>query len=1010
MTPTMARGLLFALFAISGFSGLIYESIWARYLKLFLGHAAYSQTLVLVIFMGGMAIGAWLAARYSPRWRNLLLGYAIVEVLIGLCGAGFHPLFVATMGFAFDSVIPLLGSAFLVQCFKWGLAALLILPQSILLGATFPLMSAAVVRRFPDAVGSNIATLYFTNSLGAAFGVLAAGFVMLAAVGLPGTILSAGLINVGVALVVWLIGRNPDWNSGPAPEGAEPMSILRGGRPMAPPELATFLVLAGVTGTASFMYEIGWIRMLGLVMGASTHAFELMLSAFILGLAFGSFWIRHRIGHLRDPVIFLGTVQVVMGALALGTLAVYGSTFAWMSTLLGILTKSDAGYVVFNVASHTIALLVMVPTTFCAGMTLPLITQILLRRGHGEASIGHVYAANTLGAIAGVAIAVHLAMPLAGLKGVIITGAAMDIGIGIYIVYGLTQWKSWLRPSLAASGGAVLLAAGVFAELDVDRMSGGVFRHGRVVEPDAEVIFHRDGKTATVNVTRYGSSLLALRTNGKADASINMNPEAARSTDEHTQVLLAALPIGARPDARDAAVIGFGSGLTTHVLLGSPNLEHVTTVEIEPVMIEGARYFLPRVKRAFEDPRSIIRIEDAKTFFASANQQYDLIISEPSNPWVSGVAGLFSREFYALAKRFLRADGVFCQWLHTYEIDPPLAASVMLALQESFPYYEIYNTNDVDILILASDRPIEVDIDYLLKTPAIAEELATISMRNPSDLHALRVGSEALMGPLFRSFVAKANSDYYPVLDLGAVRTRFLGVDASSYANIARAAVPLIEMLDPRAPILSDVTANTGNPEVQRAGSARFAMAVRDFIAEPDFAASTVPFTDKGKRTLLSMLAGWQRCGGPGEDDFWIDNLLTFAEMTVPFLSSAELDAMWNTMQANTCKGLESADRVAWLQLVRDVSARHARAMLAGARKLLSATENTENGRRKRYLVTVAMTAALANDDAATAKSVWRTHGSSLMANGNPPIELRLLIAQMAERLINEEVLASAGG
>ncbi|MEE9253343.1 MAG: methyltransferase domain-containing protein, partial [Pseudomonadales bacterium] len=504
--------------------------------------------------------------------------------------------------------------------------------------------------------------------------------------------------------------------------------------------------------------------------------------------------------------------------------------------------------------------------------------------------------------------------------------------------------------------------------------------------------------------------LVALRTNGKADASINMDAKGARSTDEHTQVLLGAMSIGARPEAKDVAVVGFGSGLTTHVLLGSPIIERVTTVEIEPAMIEGARHFLPRVHRAFEDPRGTVRIEDAKTFFFQDGREYDLIISEPSNPWVSGVAGLFSREFYALTRRFLRPGGVFCQWLHTYEIDPPLTASVMFALEESFPYYEIYNTNDVDILILASDRPIVVDLDYLLQTPEIAEELATISLRNASDLHALRVGSEALMGPLFRSFASKTNSDYFPILDLGAVRTRFLRADASSYASVASASVPLIEMLDPQAPTPSPVTSNTDNREVKRVGSARFAMAVRDFIANEDFDAGTVPFTATGKRTLLSMLSNWQRCGGTAEDDFWIDNLLTFASMTVPFLSAQELESMWDQLRTQSCKVFESPARGAWLKLVHAVSARDATEMLAAARHLLSDAGNAENQRRKRYLVTVAMTAALASDDPETAMHIWRTHGSTLIANGQTPPELRLLVAHVAERLIVEDRLASGGG
>src|SRR5580765_4285500 len=185
------RRFLLGIFVVSGFTGLIYESIWSHYLKRFLGHAAYAQTLVLAIFMGGMALGAWAASRASTRLRDPLIAYALIEALIGITSLFFHDVFVATTGLAFDRVIPALGSPGAVQAFKWSLAAALILPQSVLLGATFPLMTGGVLRLRPERAGYVVAMLYFTNSLGAAAGVLASGFYFIAAAGLPGTIAAA---------------------------------------------------------------------------------------------------------------------------------------------------------------------------------------------------------------------------------------------------------------------------------------------------------------------------------------------------------------------------------------------------------------------------------------------------------------------------------------------------------------------------------------------------------------------------------------------------------------------------------------------------------------------------------------------------------------------------------------------------------------------------------------------------------------------------------------------------
>jgi spermidine synthase len=227
------RRFLLALFVVSGFTGLIYESIWSQYLKLFLGHAAYAQTVVLSIFMGGMALGSWLVARYTAQLRQLLWTYLLVEVLIGVLGILFHRIFVNTTDLSFAKVIPALPPGWPIYVYKWTLAALLLLPQSVLLGMTFPLISGGVIRRWPARAGETLATLYFTNSLGAALGVLVSGFVLIALVGLPGTTLTAGLLNLVLALGVWLIVRRKSEPQPLVPADPAPASSSRAMDPVA---------------------------------------------------------------------------------------------------------------------------------------------------------------------------------------------------------------------------------------------------------------------------------------------------------------------------------------------------------------------------------------------------------------------------------------------------------------------------------------------------------------------------------------------------------------------------------------------------------------------------------------------------------------------------------------------------------------------------------------------------------------------------------------------------------
>ncbi|MCX7153571.1 MAG: fused MFS/spermidine synthase, partial [Proteobacteria bacterium] len=686
----MQRTALFALFMLSGFAGLIYESIWTHYLKLFLGHAAYAQTLVLALFMGGMGAGAWIASRYSANWKNLLRGYALAEALIGLAALVFHPVFVAVTDIAYASILPSAGGEIAAGMAKWTLAALLILPQTVLLGMTFPLMSAGLIRRAPAEPGGTLAMLYFTNSFGAALGVLAAGFFLIEQVGLPGTIQTAAAINLLIAVVIWVAFPRTE-----KPMGVEQQPNSASGG------INLFLLVAALTGTASFIYEIGWIRMLSVVLGSSTHSFELMLSAFILGIASGSLWVKRRIDRIVNVQRYLGIVQVVMGLLALATLPLYGEMFGIMGKVVKTLGKTDTGYTLFLLASDGIALAVMFPAAFCAGMTLPLISAALLKTGHGEKSIGMVYAANTIGSIAGIIIAAHIAMPLLGLKGMITAGAALDMGLGIILLSKIRARKpAWI--SAGASVAAVCLSLTIFS-LDLYKMASGVFRRGDVYGPEsAQLVFYKDGKTTSVSLMQFQEGL-SLRTNGKSDGAINLG-EGERISDELTMVMTGAIPLAYKPDAKHAAVIGIGTGLTSHTLLSNLKLEALDTVEIEPAMAEASRYFSARNGSVWADPRSRLIFDDAKTAFSLRNARYDIIISEPSNPWVSGVASLFTTEFYRLSKRYLNQGGVLVQWLQMYETDISLLASVMKALGENFEDYVIYAANDSDLLIVAGGK------------------------------------------------------------------------------------------------------------------------------------------------------------------------------------------------------------------------------------------------------------------------------------------------------------------
>ncbi|MCZ6755453.1 MAG: fused MFS/spermidine synthase, partial [Gemmatimonadetes bacterium] len=613
---------LYCLFALSGAAGLIYELLWARYLGLFVGHTAYAQILVLGIFLGGMSAGALLVGSRSQRVRNPLRWYMGIEVLIGLMGFVFHGLYTVTTGAAYDVLFPALGSGLSLQIVKWTIAALLILPQSVLLGTTFPLMNAAVLRRYPHRPGRTLAILYSANSLGAAAGVLIAGFWLLALVGLQGTVLLAAAVNFLVAFGARFVLMASPEPPLPLPDaaaratGASPPGIT----PLEVPRRLQRLLLGVAFGTAvaSFIYEIGWIRMLSLVFGSATHSFELMLSAFILGLALGSFWCRTRADRWHDPVRALGVVQWIMGAAAIATLPLYVASFEWMAWLMNTFTRTDGGYLGLAFARYGIALAIMLPSTFCAGVVLPLLTRILVVGGPGESAIGKVYGVNTLGSIMGVVTAGLMLLPLIGLKAMLVLGGTLDMALGAVLLFAVAERRSSVRPWAlgAAAATAVLAASGLIARgFDTRLLSSTVFRDGEIPPPGSqEPVFHRDGRTATISVQRnLNSGLQIISTNGKPDASIPAywfepcTDEGQRqplARDMATQTLAPLVSLAHAPNARTVAVIGHGSGMTSHFLLGNPAIDELVTVEIEPNMVRGSRAFYPTNRRVFDDARS----------------------------------------------------------------------------------------------------------------------------------------------------------------------------------------------------------------------------------------------------------------------------------------------------------------------------------------------------------------------------------------------------------------------
>jgi hypothetical protein len=303
--------------------------------------------------------------------------------------------------------------------------------------------------------------------------------------------------------------------------------------------------------------------------------------------------------------------------------------------------------------------------------------------------------------------------------------------------------------------------------------------------------------------------LIAVVTNGKPDASLaprwlvegrdTLPPEPiAAGRDFTTQVLAPLVALAHRPDARNVANVGHGSGMSAAALLASPTVERVVTIEIEPLMVEASLVFLPANRAAFEDPRATYVFDDAKAFFSYQRERFDLIFAEPSNPWVSGTASLFTREFYERVTDFLAEGGVLAQWMHIYELNDDLFLTVLAALDAVFPSYRAYLVGDYDIAIVASTERVAPPDWTILDLPAVRGLLAGAPPFRPAHMEALLLFDETT----FRSVLdegVRPNSDYRPLLDLGAERARFEQTTAAGVYSFASSRVDLAGVIAGRS-------------------------------------------------------------------------------------------------------------------------------------------------------------------------------------------------------------------
>lgn len=770
------KKIVSVLFFFSGGAGLIYEVVWAKHLSLFLGNTTHAHTIVLATFMGGLALGYFLFGRWADKAKSALGLYGWMEVGIGLFGLLFVPL-LEWLGSTYIFFLTRYGVDPLLSLgFKFLLSVFLLLVPTVLMGGTLPVLTRFVVRSI-DQVEQGVGWLYFLNSLGAVAGSLMAGFVLIPRFGLNLSIVIAVVLNLGAGMTALALRpreRREIETASPEPAGQGESAAAYN-----PWQLRIAVVGIALSGGAALIYEVAWIRLLSLVLGSSTYSFSLMLAAFIAGIALGSFIVTRGSISRLEPYRLFGFAELGIALSILLTLPLYERLPFYFAHLASLFVRVPETFWIYQMAQFSICFVLMLLPTLFLGMTLPLASQVasrgLKRLGR---DIGGIFAANTAGTLVGAVAAGLLLMPLLGIKRLIEVGVLLNLTVAGFLLLnapGLALKRKAL--SLATSLALFLIYLQLFPAWDQNILSSGAFRKRSLApgmsyrdfkkEQKEEVLYYKDGANTTVAVTRQGNDQVVLKVNGKIDASSR--------GDLPTQILSGQIPLLLKPDARSVLVIGMGSGITAGSVLRHP-VQRLDLVEISPAVVEGSRFFAPHNYHALNDPRLKLHLEDGKTFLKMNSQLYDVVVSEPSNPWIAGVGNLFSVEFYRDVRKRLRPDGLVVQWFHTYEMTDETLRLLLRTFTASFEHVTLWSPIATDLLLIGSMKPLDVDLAKSLarfQNDKVKTDLGRLGIGSFATILSLQVATDESVRKAAGK--GRVNEDIFPLLEYEAPKAFFLG-------------------------------------------------------------------------------------------------------------------------------------------------------------------------------------------------------------------------------------------
>jgi len=741
-------------FILSGATGLIYEVLWARMLGLVFGATTLAVSTVLAAFMSGLALGSALAGRVASRIKRPLSAYGCFEI-----GIALYAVLVPFLFRWVDNLYTLIWQYFhpgffTFSLWRFALSCLLLLVPTTLMGATLPVLSAALLTS-SDHSKAAVTKLYACNLVGAILGTLIAGFVLLPVLGVRTTILIAAAINTVIGAVAMIADRKHETLEVTTEASVRPIAeFLVEGR-------SFWLFCAVASGFVTISTQVAWTRILSMIIGSSTYAFSIVVALFLIGLAGGA-WVIGRMtqaAKLRATMMKVEVLTAISLFLSLFVVNMIPGMLVNMG--LRVQISSWAGLLTLQIIAT--ALLILIPALLM-GMVMPLVLfWASANKGAAVGLVGRSYAINTVGAILGAFVTGFVLIPKTSTKFTVILASAICLIVaGIAYQPTVSVGDVALRRSLAIglSAALVVVLMIVAPPMNLGDLSIGAYDSLiRVLAQSREVsnndtnnevnsdvhrlLMYEEGPTSTVSV-RQDSNTISMAINGRTNASDSV-------FDMPTQVMLAQLPMLIAPKLDNGLVIGFATGVSVGAMLQSP-IKSVTCVELEPATVTGSHFFDHVNNQPLNDPRTKLIIDDARTFLRVTPNRYDVIVSEPSHPWVPGVANLFTKEFFELGRERLGEQGVFVQWLQIYQLSTDSLRSVLATYQKVFPHVLVFRVGGAgkgkDLILLGSNQQLNLDlVAQRLADLKIAKELARVNLKSEADIKGWFVCNESQLRP-----------------------------------------------------------------------------------------------------------------------------------------------------------------------------------------------------------------------------------------------------------------------